>query len=463
MRLEPEPFFTNLAGLFNPHAVYLVGGRVRNRLLGIYGGDLDIASVLSPAQLTAALSGTSIRIIKKAPEFGTVELHMPWQGEILIFEHTTFRQDSYPKGGAHRPSEVSFTHSLQKDALRRDFTINALYMDCATGEIQDPLDGIGDLSHRLIRAAKSPAKTLADDSVRILRMVRFACELGFQIQPALRQAAQQNIGLLTDISKERIQQEFTKILLSDTKYPTLTAKNPSPVLEGLMQLKDLGAFRFIIAELCAGKGIVQKSQYHAFDVLDHGLHVAACTPPKLSLRLAGLLHDAGKSFVLKKSGTMYGHDKLSAQIAQVALGQAGLRYDNRTLRHCCRLIEKHMFDLNGQAKPLTVRRTLASLGREGAQDLIHLRRADVVGSGRTTDCPTADKWQQELNAMLEQNAPFSIRELAISGHDIMQALGIGPGPEIARIQRALLNLCLKNPARNRKDCLLHAVRSYRRG
>lgn len=460
MRLEPESFLKGLAGCFSPHAVYLVGGRVRNRLLGIDGGDLDIASTLLPAQIKGIFANTQVRIVEKAPQFGTVELHFPYMGKALIFEHTTFRMDSYPKGGAHRPVSVSFTDNLKNDALRRDFTVNALYMDCQTGKIQDPLGGLEDINARLIRAADSPAKTLADDGVRILRMARFACELGFSIEPSLFSAAKANISFLADISKERIRQEFGKILLSDIKYPVLHKKSMSPVLSGLLLLKKLGAYRYIIPELCAAEGIAQKPQYHAYDVLDHCLHVAASIKPELYLRLAGLLHDVGKPFALAQSGKMYGHDKLSAQIAARVLGKDGLRFDNRTIDRCCNLIRMHMFDLDGKAKPQTVRVALASMGRQGAQDLIDLRRADIIGSGRTTDCPTADKWQQELDEMLAQNAPFSVNDLAVSGRDIMETLKIPPGPEIAKIQYSLLKYCLKSPAHNNRATLLRAMRSF---
>ncbi|MGI6176406.1 MAG: CCA tRNA nucleotidyltransferase [Christensenellales bacterium] len=455
MRLDVPNILQAAGKCFSPDVLFAVGGLVRNTLLGQKGGDLDVCSGLTPEEVSARLQGSPhVRVVPKAVAFGTVELHLWHDDRPYVLEHTTFRRDSYPRSGAHRPDHVAFTIDLREDALRRDFSVNALYLNCTTGEIVDPLGGISDIQKRMLRTANAPARTLGEDGLRILRMVRFACELNFGIETELYHYAGQYVHYLGDIAKERIKDEFSKILLSDARYPGLN--NPKAHKRGLFLLHTLGAYAFILPCLLPGVGVRQKAQYHAYDVFNHLLHAAAAAPADLCVRLAALLHDVGKPTALLESGRMYGHDEISARIAREALQE--LRFSRAVIDRVCLLIRNHMFDLNGRAKPATIRFMLSSLGREAAAQLIALRRADVIGSGRTGFVPTADAWQRELDYMIEHDMPFHVNELALNGSDIMRHAGIPPGKEIARIKHILLKHCLRKPGRNTKEHLLRVLR-----
>ncbi len=197
--------------------LYVVGGAVRNSLMGIPVSDIDICSAARPQEIMELCSGMGFKCVQKAIEFGTIEIHA---GKNR-FEYTTFRSDSYGEGGRHRPEAVKFTLSLEEDARRRDFTINALYCGVCDGTLHDPTGGLEDLKNGVIRAAsREPYRVLNDDGLRIMRMVRFAAELGFDIDKNTFETARALRERLRDVSAERIRDELNKILLSDIKYST---------------------------------------------------------------------------------------------------------------------------------------------------------------------------------------------------------------------------------------------------
>lgn len=430
--------------------LYAVGGLVRNSLLGLPVYDVDICSAMPPDKVTELCRRNGYSVVPKGVDFGMVEIHI---GKAR-FEHTTFRSDTYSEGGAHRPSSVRFSTSPSEDAFRRDFSVNALYYDISSGDVLDPTGGLKDLAARTIRTTSAdPAVVLSDDGLRIMRLVRFAAELGFSIEPASLAAAKALSSNLGDISAERIRDELNKLLLADVKYGEPSAEK---VFHGLELLHSSGALSVIIPELELGSGMAQKPEYHRYDVLMHCLHTASEAEPTLSARLSGLLHDVGKPAVKLRTGVMHGHDTEGADLAREILSR--LRYDNKTIESVVFTVRHHMYDLNNTAKESTLRRTFARWGYERSLEIIAIRIADVHGSGVISGrVASAERWKRVLAAMKAENAPFSERELACNGLDIIRWLDIPPGPAVADIKRRLVAHCAVHPRDNTKEKLRSVV------
>jgi tRNA nucleotidyltransferase (CCA-adding enzyme) len=450
-----------LSKVFSAHGykLFLVGGYVRNTALSLYGGDFDVCSRALPEAAALFLRAQGLTVIEKAPELGTIEVHITAGGETYAFEHTTFRRDFYPAGGEHRPSRVEFTDDMSEDAARRDFTVNALYFDLETGDIIDPTGrGLDDARQRIIRAAnEDPDITIRDDGLRIMRMARFAAELGFSVSADLMAAAKARAGLLADISDERKRDELKKIVMADVKYKTTDKKNAPET--GLGILREAGAIPFILPRLAEGDGVKQSEMYHKFDVLGHGIHACACAPPILELRLAALLHDIGKPAALRAGGNMYRHELIGATLALEELER--LRFDNSVKADVPQLVRSHMFDLESKAKPLTIRRRAVMLGKELFPLLIELRRADFWGSGmQSGPVKSADSWQKEYDRMIDTGVPWSVRELNITGDDIMKLLNIPPSPAIGKMLETLWRECVARPEYNNAGKLGRLVKAH---
>ena len=438
----------------NGYTLYLVGGYVRNIALGIPGGDFDVCSAAHPETAAAFLRKAGLRVIEKAPALGTIEGHLVSEDEKLVFEHTTFRRDFYPQGGSHRPDKVVFSKHIREDAKRRDFTVNALYLNIATGDIIDPTNkGVIDIENKVIRAAADdPDETIRDDGLRIMRMARFAAELKFSISSDLISCAAKRAETLKDISGERKRDELIKILMSDTRYEEMDGAEFPPE-HGLCLLVQTGALKHILPLLSEGYGVAQAKEYHMFDVLRHGIRACAVAQPILPLRLAALLHDIGKPRALIKSGNMYGHQNIGEGLARQELNN--LRFDNKTKSVVLPLIKNHMFDLEGKAKPKTIRRRAVLLGKEIFTLLTALRRADFNASRNGDNViKSADNWQKELDRMIEEDVPWSVKDLAITGHDVISALHIKPSQKVGDILGMLFKECVAHPKMNDYQTLI---------
>ncbi len=422
--------------------IYAVGGLVRNALLGLPPSDIDVCSIFTPEQVMAVMPQHDLRVIAKAPEMGTVELHFSG----VIVEHTTFRKESYTDGGNHRPSDVTFGNNLTQDAWRRDFSVNAMYADLATGEIDDPTGGIADLEKRIIRTTSAePDDILRSDALRVLRLVRFACELGFSIDELTWQAAKRNAPKLSDIAAERRREEFVKILLSDARYPTLGRDELRSPLRGLRLLDELDVWSVLVPEFNQARGMAQRPDHHRYDVLEHSFQVCAAAPPTERMRLAALLHDVGKPDCKRETGVQYDHDQYGERISKRVL--TDLRFPARTISEVSALVGGHMYDIQHQAKTDTLRVRFATWGRERTLEQILLRESDIRGCGYDTDYVASD-WRALYETMLSDGTPFSERELAISGGELMQASGLPEGKELGDLKKQLFLHCVKHPKDN---------------
>lgn len=422
--------------------LYAVGGCVRDSLLGRPVHDVDLSSRLHPDELLARANacGINARIVQQT--LGTVLLSVGG----VDYEHTTFRTESYGRGGTHRPDAVRFSDSPEADAFRRDFSVNALYESVADGTLVDPTGGRADLERRVLRTTTAdPAVILRDDGLRILRLVRFAASLDFAVDPGTWAAAKANAALLDDVAWERRRQELDRILTGER------------VLYALNLLRDVGALPYVLPELVACDGAAQRKDHHKYDVLSHLFHTCEETPNELGCRLIGLLHDVGKPEAKRRDGNLYAHDLYGAEIAETALNR--LRYPKDLIERVCAAIRGHMFDLTETASDATLKKRFAVCGRERTEDLIMIREADIRGSGYKTDY-VAERWRRVYREMLAQNAPFSESELRVSGEDIMRELRLPPGERVGRIKRQLLLRCAVCPEENTRAMLLKRMHDY---
>ncbi len=417
--------------------LYVVGGYVRNCLLGIETTDIDVCGEYLLEELEGFLLKSPYKISLLNKRLGTLKIS---DGNGFYCEYTTFRQDSYPNDGAHQPSNVRFTKSIEQDSTRRDFTVNAIYADVKTGEVYDFLGGLVDLKNKQIRTCRSAEQVFSEDGLRLLRLVRFSAELGFEIASDVYFEAKKQSWRLNDISAERIRDEFLKIITADCRYPSL--KNENGHFLGIQLLDELGLLEKILPELIFAKGMTQDIRYHKYDVFWHILYTYKACPPRL--RLAGLMHDIGKPLSVKLFGNMYEHARLGAEIAQARLGNKGLRLPTAEVEKIKRLVLAHMYDMDGKTSIKKLRLFIAR-NRDILEDIIQLKCADAYGSSGKAVTPIAvERIREQYSAMVSENTPFSIKELFVGGEDLIAA-GVLP-QERANALNSLLELAICDKA-----------------
>lgn len=451
------PQLTALAEIFNENGarLYAVGGMVRNCLLGYPVNDTDVCSALRIEDVEAMLTARGIECRKKGAAFGTLDIVIGG----MSFEYAAFRTERYDGTGSHKPSEVSFAATLEEDAFRRDFTVNAIYLDPLTKEVIDPTGGVKDMERRILRATSpNPALIMRDDGVRILRLCRFAGQLGFEADENTLAAAYASREGLKDISPERIYAELCKLIMADTAY----GAGYDALIGALHLLHRSGAIEVLLPELELCYDVKQRRDFHKYDVMEHNLRACAAVPPELVLRWTMLLHDTGKATAFYDHGSMHGHEMYSARIANDVLTRlkapAALREEVVTL------VRWHMFDLKGETRVRKIKRKFVELGRDGAQKLILIREADVHGSGiELGRVDTAERWKRVYAEMQAENAPFTEKELRCTGQDICRWLNIRPCPRVGEVKRALLMHCACKPRDNEPKMLEKITRDIGKG
>ncbi|MDD3244067.1 MAG: HD domain-containing protein [Eubacteriales bacterium] len=421
--------------------LYAVGGWVRDALLGLPCHDVDLASPAPWETAEALFTACGFAVTARETRLGTLGV----RGGGSEYEYTAFRRESYGTGGVHRPNEVSFGASLTQDALRRDFTVNALYCKLPEGDLADPLGGLSDLQARRLFTCRAPQETFADDGLRLLRMVRFAFSLGMTVPEALIRSAQANAALLDDLSPERFRGELTRILLcQDT-------------VGALEMMDNCGLLIRLIPELEACRDVAQRQPYHDYDVLHHLFHACACAPADEIDRWAALLHDIGKPASLSLQGNMHAHAVLGGGMARAILSR--LKYPNAFADEVRRIIEAHMYDLDGNTSTHKLRWFFARLGRQTVPRVITLRRADVWGSKEIPGAQDpAESWEALFLQMLTDGTPFTPGELAVNGQQVMAACALKPGPRVGEIMERLQRYAVMRPEANHPDALLSRAR-----
>lgn len=449
-----------LARLFrdNDKELYMVGGTVRDLLLRHpTSPDIDLATNARPDEIKRLIAQTHPdAVVTVGEQFGTVRVHYrrapttgdaaaqqeispvpaalvaAASGDFDVVEITTYRSDQYTDGS--RKPEVTFGDSLEGDLLRRDFTINAMARDPLSGEIVDPFGGKEDLEQGLIRAVgNDPDSRFEEDPLRLLRAARFAAQLGFEIEPLTANAIKLQASTLARISRERIRDEFTKLLM--THYPA----------RGLRLLVDFGLMPWIVPEVLELCGVSQKPA-HSKDVYDHVLRVVERTPARPATRWAGLLHDIAKPRTRSvEDGKVhfFGHEDVGAVMARDILHR--LKFDRPFIEYVSRLVKLHM-RANAYLPEWTdgaVRRLMMDAG-DGLHDLLDLSRADIT-SYRLEKVSRAESRVSDLELrcqrLREEAERVPIRS-PLDGNDLMRIFGREPGPWLRPLKDYLLGLVI---------------------
>jgi putative nucleotidyltransferase with HDIG domain len=415
---------------------YLVGGAVRDHLLGRPPHDHDLATDAPPERVAALLPGAR----SDDARFGRVGV-----GDVDVL--TLRREGRYRD--RRRPSEVVWTRSIRADLARRDFTVNAMAwdLDPAGGGLVDPWGGRADLEAGLLRAVGRPERRLAEDALRALRALRLRAELGFSYHPsllrALGTAAAEDI--LADLAPERVREECTRALVAPGGGGALR------------DMRRLGLLPRILPECVPMVGCAQNNPMHLWDVWEHSVHAVEASAAVAHLRWAALLHDVGKPAcrTLGPDGRthFYGHEAVGEEIARAVLRR--LRFPEAFVGAVASLVRRHMFSYGPETGRGAARRLVLALGPGGVRDLLELRRADRAASrwGRGYG-PEGERLLGDLRAIEEAGERLALRDLGVSGHDVMAALGVEPGPAVGRVLRRLHQEVLDGRIPNRRSDLL---------
>ena len=411
-------------------AAYAVGGCVRDSLLGLTPHDFDLCTAATPEQLRQVFS--EYRLVLAGEKHGTVTVVMDDQ----LVEITTFRLEGGYQDNRH-PDWVKFVPSVEEDLNRRDFTVNAMAYSPTRG-FADPFGGREDLEKKILRAVGQPAVRFTEDSLRILRGLRFSVRYGLTPEKATWEAMLAQAPLMENLARERVFDELCKLL------PLVSAKELTSFAPILCQ---------VLPELRPMVGFSQHSRHHAYDLLEHTARVVEGVPPQLHLRWAALLHDIGKPGVCvidpQGEGHYHGHAKESARLADAALlrlkSPTGLR------KQVVDLISRHMSPLEPDKHLL--RRRLGKYGIPETMDLLNLQKADYFATGTKPAPGPFPEIARLIEEILEEAACFSIRDLAIDGNDLL-ALGFAPGPKLGKCLAQLLRLVQEDVLPNEKTALL---------
>lgn len=438
MKIKVSENLKKLAGALGGD-LYIVGGTVRNAMLKLPQGDVDIAGSKLPSEVKELATACGFDVIDDYASFGTLLIKRGKES----FEYTTFRTDSYKN--AHRPIEVEFTKDIAVDAKRRDFTANAVYYKVSSRELVDPLGGTTDIEKKLLRSANGE-KTFEEDGLRLLRLVRFSGELGFSIETSTFNYAKAHAGKIKDIAPERIMQELEKILLCDIKYGELCIER---VFNALKTLDNLGVLDYIFPKLTLGRGMAQNAEHHKYDVLDHCLWAAAYAKPEI--RLYALLHDIGKPECFLKNGNFYEHAEIGADIVCEELTR--LRCKKSVIERAVRLTHEHMKDLCGDMRENKLRKYFVK-NADILDDLISLKIADGYASGMDDGYSvTVRRWAELLADMKADGLPFSVAGLKITGGDVIAITGKENAKYTSLILQNLLDKVVTKEIRNTKTDL----------
>ncbi|MDF2629377.1 MAG: putative nucleotidyltransferase [Symbiobacteriaceae bacterium] len=404
------------------HEVGLVGGAVRDLLLGLAPKDWDMVTSATPAEIMALFPSGRVM---GASRGGTTVL-IPREGEP--FEVTPYR-------GAN----------LGDDLAHRDFTMNAMALGL-DGTLHDPLGGQHDLVAGVVRACLDPVARLDEDPLRALRAIRLAAQFEFDLDPALATAVPTAAPRLQAIAPERIGAEFARILAT---------RRPVWAMERLQETGLLAAFAPEISDMYG----IEQNQYHRFDVWNHALAALGLAPAELHLRLAALLHDVGKPRTIstdeRGNRHFYAHETVGANMADQLL--ARLRLPAEVREKVVHLIRYHMdLHLDGEMSDSAIRRMVRRIGLEHMHDLIQLRRADRLASGmRQGDLsPETVHLLQQVDRILKEDAALRVTDLAIDGDDVLRIFGRPPGPYVGRVLDQLLEEITEDPRLNEREWLL---------
>lgn len=456
--------------LTNGFEIYLVGGGVRNILMEKIPENCDLTTNATPEQ--------SLEVLKKYEpfynnDFGTVSFEVEIGEKKELYEITTYRSEK-EYSDFRRPDNVSWGKTLEEDVTRRDFTVNAMVVGIKEGkyELTDLVDGLSDFEKGLIRAVGDAEKRFGEDALRMMRAIRFAARMGFSIEAETLKAIGVKSSLLGKISKERVRDELLKIIESD--YPA----------DGISLLISTGLMQEIVPEVLEGRGVMQGG-HHTLTVLDHMIEcLRNSSSPDPIVRFATFIHDIGKPrsqrYKCRKCGkmfrdlaeemttcancgynqptrgmiTFYGHEVIGARMAKEICER--LRLTNKQMEKVVTLVRMHMFAYQPEMTDAAIRRIIRKVGKENISDMILLRIADRKGSGSKTTSWRFMELQKRIGEQLFE--PMEINDMAIDGRDVMEVLGIKPGPLVGEVLKKLFDEVLEDTTKNTKEYLLPRVK-----
>lgn len=428
--------------------ISLVGGTVRGIIMEFSIADWDMTTSATPEEIQKLFPHSFYD-----NKFGTVGIPTK---DVGVVEVTTYRTEGQYKDN-RRPSSVSWGTSLEEDLKRRDFTINAMALKFEENNITliDPFQGQDDLKSQLIKAVGDPNERFNEDALRLLRAIRIATQLDFDIENKTLDAISKNAGLIANVSGERIRNELFKILSvdkSETAY------------EGFELLKTTGLLNYIIPELIEGFDVEQKSvgRHHIYDVGTHNFYALKFCPSSDPLvRFATLIHDIGKPKVVGRHErgptTFYNHEVVGAEIAKNIASR--LHFSKKEKEKLYLLVRWHQFTVDEFQTDKSIRRFITRVGLENIQDMMDLRIGDRLGSGIPKE--KEESWRlknfkERIQKVMEK--PFAIRDLKVNGGDVMEILNIPPGPKVGEILNNIFSRVEDGKLKNEKDILVEEVK-----
>lgn len=427
---------------------YLVGGCVRDLILGRVPKDWDVTTNAKPEDILRVFPNSYYE-----NDFGTVGVKTDSEDpRLAIVEVTPYRTET-GYSDKRRPDKVEFGDSLEDDLARRDFTINALAYEDSKGQVVDPFKGQKDIELKVLRTVGNPEERFEEDALRLMRAVRLVAELGFALDTDTATAIREKAHNLGHISNERIRDEFVRILNSE-----------QPMM-ALVLCQQLGLLEFIAPDLLRGIGIDQ-NQAHSYTVFEHNLRALQHAADKgwdFDIRLAALFHDISKPETRRRSEekndwTFHGHEVVGSRVTKKALGD--LKFSRETIEKVTKLVRWHMFFSDPDQISLSaVRRMIRNVGEENIWDLLNLRICDRIGTGRPKEQPFRFR---KYKAMVEEalRDPISVKLLKIDGKVLMERLHVQPGLRMGWILNALLNEVLDDPKRNTEEYLLGKAEEF---
>lgn len=411
----------------NNYEAFMVGGCIRDSLLSKEPKDYDIATSALP-NITESLFE---KTIPTGIKHGTITVLLDKEP----FEVTTYRIEGEYKDN-RRPDEISFVTNIKDDLSRRDFTINAFAYNSKEG-LKDYFNGLEDLQNKIIRTVGDSNKRFNEDALRMMRAIRFASQLDFNIEKSTLDGIKKNKNLLKNISSERIRDELCKLLLSD---------NPR---KGLNLLKDCGVLDVIIPELTSLIGFNHKTKDYNEDLFDHTLSVVENTPNDLILRLSALFHDIGKPKV---------NDNISEDITRKILTR--LHFDNKTIKSVCILIKEYM-NVLGNSTDIDIKRFINRTSKENIYSLLEFQKAHVLSlKNSDLDLYELNDIKNKIDNIINSNIPLSIKDLNIDGSILTKELNLKPGKVIGETLNYLLEVVLNNPNLNNETILLEKAKTF---
>lgn len=428
-------------------SAYLVGGCVRDLILGREPKDWDVTTNATPEQIQSIFPNSFYE-----NTFGTVGVKVE-NSEIdtlKVIEVTPYRLEGKYTDNRH-PDSITFSQKIEDDLQRRDFTVNSLAYSNSKNELIDLYDGRKDIKDKIIRTVGEPDARFGEDALRILRGVRLSVELSFEIDSKTEKSMLENAHLLLNISRERIRDEFTRMIMSD---------NP---MQAMLSLRKIGLIKYVVPELEKTFGIEQ-NRAHSYDVWEHlirSLQHSADKNYPLEVRLAALFHDISKPESRRPgkgevNWTFYGHEVVGARVTKKIL--ENLKFPTKIIEKTVKLVRWHMFFSDtAQITLSAVRRMIVNVGRDNIWDLMNLRICDRIGTGR----PKEDPYRlRKYHSMIEEalRDPISVGMLKVDGKKIMEITKIPPGPKIGFTLHALLEEVLEDPTKNTTEYMEKRVK-----